>query len=75
MDVVVYALLNKKIAGMMPNYKGTVAAVTDLPASATAGDMYVVTGEGNVHYYYNGEEWEAIDPDIATNSDIDGLYS
>lgn len=75
MDIVTYALLNKKIAGMMPDYKGTVSALADLPADAEEGDMYVVTAVGNIHYYYDGTEWTAIDPDIATNSEIDGLYS
>ena len=75
MDIVTYALLNKKISGMMPSYKGTVTATTDLPSNAEEGDMYVVTSEGNVHYYYDGTSWSAIDPDIATNAEIDGLYS
>lgn len=75
MDKVTYALLKKQIAGMMPNYKGTVTNVSDLPASGTAGDMYVVTGEGNTHYSWNGSAWVAIDPPIATNAQIDGLYS
>jgi hypothetical protein len=75
MDVVTYALLNKKIAGMMPNYKGTVTDVDDLPATADEGDMYVVTSVGNIHYSYQNGEWVAIDPPIATNSQIDGLYS
>ena len=75
MDVVTYALLNKKIAGMMPDYKGVVTNVADLPNNASEGDMYVVTSEGNIHYYYDGSEWSAIDPDIATNNEIDGLYS
>lgn len=75
MDIVTYALLKKQIAGMMPNYKGTVTAVADLPNDADEGDMYVVTAEGNTHYSYNGSEWLAIDPPIATNAQIDGLYS
>ena len=75
MDVVTYALLNKKIEGMMPNYKGVVTNVADLPENASEGDMYVVTSVGNIHYYYDGSEWSAIDPDIATNNEIDGLYS
>lgn len=74
-DVVSYALFRKQIAGVMPGYKGTVAAVSDLPSSATEGDLYVVTGEGNAHYFWNGTEWLCIDPDIATNAEIDGLYS
>ena len=75
MDIVTYALLKKQISGMMPNYKGTVTATTDLPANADEGDMYVVAGEGNIHYSYISDEWVAIDPPLATNADIDGLYS
>ena len=75
MDIVTYAILNKKIAGMMPDYKGVVTSTTDLPEDASQGDMYVVTGEGNIHYYFDGSDWSAIDPNIATNTDIDGLYS
>ena len=75
MDVVTYALLKKEISGMMPLYKGTVPAVADLPSEPEEGDMYDVTSEGNAHYFYNGTEWEVIDPDIATNAQIDGLFS
>lgn len=75
MDEVTYAMLNKRIKGMMPNYKGTVATVSDLPADPEEGDMYIVTGEGNAHYAYNGTTWVAVDPPIATNAQIDGLYS
>ena len=75
MDEVTYAMLNKRIKGMMPNYKGTVATVSDLPADPEEGDMYIVTGEGNAHYAYNGTTWVAVDPQIATNAQIDGLYS
>lgn len=75
MDEVTYAMLNRRIKGMMPNYKGTVATVSDLPADPEEGDMYIVTGEGNAHYAYNGTTWVAVDPPIATNAQIDGLYS
>lgn len=82
MDSVTYALLKKakaqmqqQISGMMPSYKGTVATVADLPSNATEGDMYVVASEGNIHYYYDGVTWSAIDPDIATIAEIDGLYT
>lgn len=75
MDVVTYALLKKEISGIMPSYKGTVTAAADLPSDVAEGDMYVVTSEGNAHYFYNGTGWEVIDPDIATNAQIDGLFS
>ena len=75
MDEVTYAMLNKRIKGMMPNYKGTVATESDLPADPEEGDMYIVTGEGNAHYAYDGTTWVAVDPPIATNAQIDGLYS
>lgn len=75
MDIVTYALLKKQISGMMPNYKGTVTNVSDLPSTAGDGDMYVVTAEGNTHYSFINGQWQAIDPPIATTAQIDGLYS
>lgn len=75
MDMVTYALLKKQIAGIIPSYKGTVTNVADLPNNASSGDLYVVTSEGNAHYFYDGSQWLEIDPDVATNAQIDGLYS
>lgn len=77
MDVVTYALLKKQIDGITPGYtyKGSVATTDDLPSEATTGDLYNVTAEGNAQFVYNGEEWIQIYSQIASNSQIDGLYS
>lgn len=72
--LIAYALLNKRISSLVPSYKGTVASVSELPASAGKGDLYIVTGEGNANYVYDGSSWKCINPDIATNAEIDGLY-
>lgn len=56
-------------------YKGDVASVNDLPASGNEkGDMYIVTGENNAEYIWNGTAWEARFNAI-TNEQIDNLYS
>lgn len=56
-------------------YKGDVASVNDLPASGNEkGDMYIVTGENNAEYIWNGTTWEARFNAI-TNEQIDNLYS
>ena len=69
-----YALMNKRIGSLIPGYKGTVTSTSDLPASADEGDLYIVTGEGNANYFYDGSEWLCINPDIATTTEINGLY-
>lgn len=77
MDIVTYALLKKQISGITPGYdfKGSVSAVADLPASATSGDLYLVESEGNAQFVYNGTEWVQVYSQIASNAQIDGLYS
>lgn len=77
MDIVTYALLKKQINNLTPgySYKGSVATSTDLPASGTLGDMYTVTDEGNAQYVWNGSAWVKLYSQIATNAQIDGLYS
>jgi len=78
MDVVTMAVLEdmigEAIATVEPSYKGTVASVSDLPSDAEDGDLYVVVSEGNARYVFTGGEWKQIDPPIATNAQIDGLY-
>ena len=76
MDIVTYALLNKKIGQITPGYdfKGTVASTDDLPESPTTGDLYLVTAEGNAQFVYDGSDWQQIYSQIASNNDIDGLY-
>ncbi len=41
--------------------KGSVAAVVDLPASATQGDLYVVTADSNA-YVWSGTAWDNAGP-------------
>lgn len=77
MDIVTYALLKKQIGGITPgyDYKGQAATINDLPSGATTGDLYTVTSEGNAQFVYNGTEWVQIYSQIASNAQIDGLYS
>ena len=66
MDIVTYALLNKKLTDTSEfveglasgfTYKGSVATTAGLPSSAKAGDMYTVTSEDNAMYVWDGDEW------------------
>ena len=54
------------------DYKGTVASASDLPPSASKGDMYYITGEGRIAIYDGGWKY---DPDTITNAQIDALFS
>ena len=59
-------------------YKGSVAAVADLPASGnTAGDVYDVQERG-VNYAWTGSAWDALGElfavDSITNAEIDALF-
>ena len=76
MDIETFAILNKKVSdveetvaslGKGYTYKGSVAAVADLPSSGTLGDMYTITGENNMQYVWNGAAW------INKDSAITGL--
>lgn len=75
--MVTYALLKKQIDGITPgySYKGSVATSSALPDSGTLGDMYTVADEGNAQYVWNGSEWAKLYSQVATNAQIDGLYS
>lgn len=56
--------------------KGVVAATTDLPATGTLGDLYLVSGEGYASYIWDGDSWELKDGQIASNAEIDSaLYT
>ena len=55
------------------SYKGTVTTVSDLPDSAEVGDMYIVTGEGNAEYAWDGTTWGSVTKAI-TEQEIDTLY-
>ena len=60
-------------------YKGSVAAVANLPASGnTAGDVYNVTATG-MNYVWTGSEWDALGEiftiESITNADIDTVVA
>lgn len=77
-NVVVYALLKNAVNKITPgySYKGSVSTTSDLPSSGqTTGDLYTVTAEGNAQFVWDGEAWIQIYSQIASNSQIDGLYS
>lgn len=73
----VYGLLHGQIEGITPgyDYKGSVSTTSNLPSDATTGDLYTVTGEGNAQFVYDGTSWIQIYSQIASNAQIDGLYS
>lgn len=58
-------------------YKGSVAAFSNLPASATAGSVYNVEDSG-MNYAWNGSEWDNLGAiysfDYAENADIDSMF-
>ena len=56
MDIVTYALLNKKMAAVASGItiKGSVSSVSDLPSGASVGDEYFVDG---VPYVWDGDNW------------------
>lgn len=71
MDVITYALLNKKVQNvtLAYDYKGSVASVEDLPSGATKGDLYTVGGD---QYVYDGSDWVIVGG-VITNAQIDAL--
>lgn len=80
MDIITYALLNKKVQNLsgiiesLPptfDYKGAVASTADLPNDAESGDAYSVNTE---LYFFNGTDWEKFSPYPITNNEIDALF-
>lgn len=61
-------------------YKGSVAAVANLPASGnTAGDVYDVQADG-MNYAWNGSAWDAlgtasVEVEALTAAEIDAIFS
>lgn len=53
-------------------YKATVASASNLPASASKGDMYLVTDEGIFYVYDSG--WKAVEDAAITDAQIDALF-
>lgn len=81
-DAVLYAAVWGKIKSVesvlktFPSgftYKGSVSTTSDLPESAEVGDMYIVTGEDNAPYAWNGTGWQEVNSAITTQQ-IDSLY-
>lgn len=78
--------IDQKLTGAM-NYKGTVSAISNLPASNNStGDVYHVTADGS-EWAWNGSAWEEMgtaidlsgyvetsDLGLATNAEIDALF-
>lgn len=60
-------------------YKGSVAAVSNLPTSATVGDVYNVEGDNGQNYAWTGTAWDAlggsIQIEVATDDDIDAMFT
>ena len=60
-------------------YKGSVASMDALPASASVGDVYNVEGDSGKNYAWTGSEWDSlggsIQIEIATDDDVDGLFA
>lgn len=59
-------------------YKGSVPAVSALPASATAGDVYNVEDSG-MNYAWDGEKWDALgeifEIETISNAEIDAVVA
>lgn len=59
-------------------YKGSVAAVSALPASATAGDVYNVEDSG-MNYAWDGKKWDALgeifEIETISNAEIDAVVT
>lgn len=59
-------------------YKGSVAAVANLPTGAEVGDVYNVEGDNGQNYAWDGTKWDAlggsIQIEVATDDDIDALF-
>lgn len=57
-------------------YAGSVATKTELPTSATVGDVYNVESDG-MNYAWNGTAWDSLGTihDLATDSEIDAIFA
>lgn len=72
MDIITYALLNKKIKNvtLAYTYKGSAASVSALPEDADTGDLYTV---GADQYVWDGTAWILIGGTI-THAQIAALW-
>lgn len=59
--------------GSSGGYKGSVASKTNLPASGSKGDMYLVRDE-SIFYVYDGG-WKPVTEASITDAQIDALFS
>ena len=74
MDVLTYALLNKKLDNvtLAYTYRGSVASIEALPADAAVGDLYTIGGQ---QYVFDGSEWVQLDNVVPiTNAQIDTMF-
>lgn len=71
-DPVTYILAKKGGGGSSGGYKSSVATASDLPATATKGDMYLVLDENIFYVYDNG--WKPVKETTITNAQIDALF-
>lgn len=59
-------------------YKGSVAAVANLPTGAADGDVYNVEADG-MNYAWNGTAWDALGSsvtiEVATDAEINALFN
>ena len=64
------------VNGIRPGYeyKGSVAARTDLPEEPTTGDLYTITDEDELQVAWNGTEWITPGYPAITNAQIDALF-
>lgn len=82
MDIITLALAKKSSKSYVDNkldaittnmdYKGSVSSVEDLPATATAGDIYSIGGE---RYLYNGTTWEKVTTTVSDGSLTEEKFS
>lgn len=60
-------------------YKGSVAAVANLPTTADVGDVYNVEGDSGQNYAWTGTAWDSLGGSIqietATDTEIDALFT
>lgn len=57
-------------------YAGSVATKSELPTSATVGDVYNVEEDG-MNYAWNGTAWDSLGTihEIATEAEVDAIFA
>ncbi len=72
---IVRSAINEAVSGVF-RYKGKVAAVDDLPANASVGDVYWVGATDQTEcpeYYWNGTLWDYMG--MTANVDLTNYYT